>query len=51
MLGKFFYKMRHMTVSVAVAWTRFTVRWRHVLPKVNQVGNFVKTNLLNEWKG
>ena len=28
-----FYKMRRMIVSVAVAWTRFTVRWKHVLPR------------------
>ncbi len=26
-------------------------RWKFVLPRSNQVRNFVKTNLLNEWKG
>ena len=40
-----------MIASVAVVWTKFTKRWKLVLPKVNQVGTFVKSNLLNEWKG
>ena len=40
-----------MIVSVAVAWTKFTVRWRHVLPRSIKSETFVKTNLLNEWKG
>ena len=43
--------MHHTIVFVDVVLTMFTVKWKFVLPKVNQVGNFVKTNLLNEWKG
>ena len=37
MLGKYFCKMHRTIVSVAVVLTKFTVRWKFVLPRLSKL--------------
>ena len=51
MPGRRSYKMRHTIVSCGCSIDEVHREMEVRFAKVNQVGNFVKTNLLNEWKG
>ena len=51
MLGKHFCRMRRMIDICGCSVDEVHREMETRFAKVNQVGNFVKSNLLNEWKG
>ena len=50
MPGRRSYKMHLMIVSVVVVLTKFTVKWKFVLPRSIKSETSSKPTFLNEWK-